>query len=350
AEYGRLFFADAARQCIWSMRAGADGTPDPTTVKPFVNPAGSPVDLQFGPGGELWYVDIFGGTIRRIGYAGANHPPEVAVRAQPTSGDPPLAVRFDAGGSTDVDPGDELAYAWDVDNDGAFDDGDQAVLTTTFTTEGLKVVRARVTDMAGDYAVGVVTVVVGRSNVPGAVITEPADVTTVAVGDTVEFAGAAASGTGQLLPASTMRWSADLLHCPDACHRHAGVFAAPGVLGGSLTLPDHEFPASLELRLSVTWDGITTTTTRRVEYASTELTLRSQPAGVGLSAGTRSGPAPFTQRFATNGTVSLGAPATATIGGVPHVFAGWSDGGARGHDITVPTEPTTYTATYVPAG
>jgi hypothetical protein len=47
--------------------------------------------------------------------------------------------------------------------------------------------------------------------------------------------------------------------------------------------------------------------------------------------------------------VTLSAPAQPTIDGVPHVFAGWSDDGARSHEITVPREATTYTAHYVPA-
>jgi hypothetical protein len=30
-------------------------------------------------------------------------------------------------------------------------------------------------------------------------------------------------------------------------------------------------------------------------------------------------------------------------------FAGWSDGGAASHDVTVPATATTYTATYQPS-
>ena len=163
-EYGKLFFADEVRGCIWSMRAGADGVPDPRTVQRFLAPAAAPVDLQFGPSGELWYVDVAGGTIRRIGYTGTNHPPIAALQASPTDGDPPLAVTLDATGSSDVDPGDVLTYAWDVDNDGAFDDGTGPTLTTTYTTPGLKVPQVRVTDVAGDYDVAIAAVVVGQSD------------------------------------------------------------------------------------------------------------------------------------------------------------------------------------------
>ena len=71
AEYkGALFFSDYNRDCIWVMRAGADGMPDPASLSTFAAFAANPVDLQFGPGGDLYYVDLDGGTIRRISYAG----------------------------------------------------------------------------------------------------------------------------------------------------------------------------------------------------------------------------------------------------------------------------------------
>ena len=34
------------------------------------------------------------------------------------------------------------------------------------------------------------------------------------------------------------------------------------------------------------------------------------------------------------------------IDGVPYVFAGWSDDGARQHDITTPATPTDYVARF----
>ena len=46
--------------------------------------AANPVDLQIGPDGNLYYVDIGGGTIRRIEYtAGANQPPVAVARRLP---------------------------------------------------------------------------------------------------------------------------------------------------------------------------------------------------------------------------------------------------------------------------
>jgi hypothetical protein len=123
AEYDdALFFADCSRDCIWVMPKGADGHPAPGQIRPFVEAAANPVNLEMGPDGNLYYVDFDGGTIRRIRYVSANQPPTAVASATPTSGNPPLTVGFDGTGSTDPDAGDPLSYAWDLDGDGAYDD------------------------------------------------------------------------------------------------------------------------------------------------------------------------------------------------------------------------------------
>jgi len=69
---GALFFADYSRNCIWVMLAGATGLPDPTKIKTFIASAASPVDLELGPGNDLFYVDFTGGTVHRVLYSSAN--------------------------------------------------------------------------------------------------------------------------------------------------------------------------------------------------------------------------------------------------------------------------------------
>jgi glucose/arabinose dehydrogenase len=71
---GALFFADYSRDCIWVMQSGADGRPNPATVATFAAGAANPVDLAVSPGGDLFYPDFDGGTIRRIRF-GSDPPP-----------------------------------------------------------------------------------------------------------------------------------------------------------------------------------------------------------------------------------------------------------------------------------
>ena len=71
AEYnGALFIADYSRNCIWAMLKDANGRPAPGLIRTFYAGARSPVDLKFGPDGDLYYADFGGGTIRRIHYTG----------------------------------------------------------------------------------------------------------------------------------------------------------------------------------------------------------------------------------------------------------------------------------------
>jgi glucose/arabinose dehydrogenase len=345
---GALYFADAYRRCIWRLDTGANGLPDPTKVRLFHSHTGTAVDLQFGPGGELWYVDLEGGTVNRIGYSASNHPPVPVLQATPTSGDPPLDVTFDASASVDQDPGDEIVFAWDVDGDGAFDDGMGPVFTQRFTTDGIKVVRVKATDKAGAFETASTSVTVGSPTAPVPVIDAPPDGFRATVGSAVAFSGAATGPDGEPLPPSALRWQADLQHCPDLCHRHPAIFSQEGGASGSFVVPDHSYPTAIDLVLTATAGGESVSVTRRIDYQATVVTAASQPAGAPLAVGAATGTAPFTSSQSTGGRVTLSAPANATIGGVAHHFVRWQDGGAATHDVTVPATATTYTAVYEP--
>ena len=65
-----LFFADETRGCMWFMPAGANGLPRPKQARIFSIAVQHPVDLESGPAGDLYYVDVIHGTIHRISYSG----------------------------------------------------------------------------------------------------------------------------------------------------------------------------------------------------------------------------------------------------------------------------------------
>ncbi len=343
---GALFFADYSRDCIWAMPAGANGLPNPAARLTFAAAAANPVDLQIGPEGDLFYADFDGGTIRRIRYFSANRPPIAVATANPTSGAAPLAVTFNGTGSSDPDAGDTIAYAWDLDEDGLFDDSTAAQPTRTFSAAGDYEARLRVTDAAGASSVSdPITISVGNS-APSATIATPAAGTTWRVGNVISFSGSATDPEQGTLPASALSWELVMQHCPSNCHQHT-LQTYPGVASGSFTAPDHEYPSYLELRLTATdAGGLADTETLRLDPQTVVLTFASSTAGLQLVVGSTQAAAPFTRTVIIGSANSVSAVSPQTLGGSSYTFSSWSDGGAQTHTIVAPASPTTYTANF----
>jgi hypothetical protein len=178
------------------------------------------------------------------------------------------------------------------------------------------------------------------------VITAPTNGTTWKVGDTITFSGSATDPQDGTLPASALTWQMILQHCPDECHEHP-LQTWTGVAGGSIPAPDHEYPSHLELRLTARDSaGASTTVTRRLDPQTVAVTVASQPAGLQLTIGQKTGPAPVTGTMIVGGITSVSAPSPQTLSGTSYAFTGWSDGGGQTHNITAGATARTYTATY----
>jgi len=346
AEYDNaLFFADYSRDCIWVMPKGADGNPAPGLVRTFAAAAANPVNLETGPGGDLFYVDFDGGTIRRITYASANQPPVAAATASPTTGPAPLTVTFDGSGSKDPDSGDTLSYAWDLDGDGAFDDSTAVKPSYTYTTNGSYTASLRVTDSRGASDTDSVSIAVGNT-APTATINAPAAGTIWKVGDVLTFSGSATDAQDGKLPASALSWELILHHCPSNCHTHP-VQTFAGVASGSFSAPDHEYPSHLELRLTATDPGgLKDVKSLRLDPRTVVLTFQTTPGGLSLTVGSTTTKSTFTRTVIVGSRNTISAPSPQTKGTKRYTFASWSDGGAQTHDITAPGTATTYTARF----
>jgi glucose/arabinose dehydrogenase len=345
AEYqDALFFADYSRDCIWVMPKGTNGLPAPGQVKTFVAGAANPVNLEIGPGGDLYYVDFDGGTIRRIRYFSANRPPVAVATASPTTGAAPLTVTFDGSGSSDPDGG-LLSYAWDLDADGAFDDATSTRPTWTYTANGSYAAKLRVTDPGGLSATATVTVTVGNT-APTATITAPPAGTTWKVGDLISFSGSATDPQDGPLPASALSWTLVQEHCPSNCHEHV-VQTWTGIASGSFNAPDHEYPSYLELRLTATDSGgLSNTKVLRLDPRTVVLTFQTNPGGLQLTVGSTTSTASFSRTVIVGSRNSISAPSPQRKGQKTYNFVSWSDGGAQTHDIIAPATATSYTARF----
>jgi glucose/arabinose dehydrogenase len=344
---GALFFADYSRECIWVMFPDSAGIPDPSRIATLLSGAAGPVDLKIGPRGDLFYLDHLGGTVRRVEYFDGNRAPHAAASATPAAGQAPLTVTFDGSSSTDPDAGDVLAYAWDLDGDGFFDDGTAASVSFTYATARVYTARLRVTDNQGLSDIHATTIS-ANSFAPVAAIQAPAASLTWTVGDVISFSGTAEDEDDGQLPPSAFSWSLLMHHCAAGgnCHIHP-IQTSEGITEGSFAAPDHEYPSYLELVLKATdSSGLTDTRSVRLDPKTAALTFESDPAGVTVAVGSSSFVTPFTRTVILGSTNSVSAPSRHSIGGTSYEFSAWSDSGAQTHDIVADTASATYRATY----
>ncbi len=317
--HGALFFTDYTRDCIWYLPAAPGGGVQAGQPTLFASDAGLLVDLEFGPDGDLYGLDIAGRLVR---YSDGDEaaPPVARIEASTPGGPAPLTVTFDGRASSDPN-GDTLRYRWDIGNDGTID-GTANTITTTFDDDGVVEVRLLVLD-EGDLSDDAVTSVVVGNAAPEATIVQPAATDTFAVGDDVSVAAAPVAG----LPNDAYAWELILHHCipGGGCHTHG----LDGRIGRTATfeMPDHEWPSEVEMRLTVTRDGLSSTDTRTVGYRTTELHLWSEPWGAEIQVGSTAETTPFSRTVAVGATTSVSIESTQVIRGETVEFSWWRSQG-----------------------
>lgn len=155
AYHGALFFADNSATRIFRILDGdEDGVPDPigdsSATAFYGGNSAKAVQLMGGPGGDLFYVNLELDRISRISYCDgcSNRAPSAAIALATGSvaDGPPRKVAFDASNSVDPDAGDTLAYAWDLDADGDFDDATGVFASAMFATTGEHAIAVRTDD------------------------------------------------------------------------------------------------------------------------------------------------------------------------------------------------------------
>ena len=340
-----LIFADFARGRIYTMFRGPDGSPDPTNRR-VLSVAATPVEIKLGPGGELYYIEHEGtGAIRQIRYLGANRPPVASLVADRLNGPSPLTVNFTAAGSSDPDPGDTLSFAWDLDDDGQFDDSTAVAPSTTFVAPGNHTVRLRVTDNHG--ATTVTSVVISVNNTPPSVVIDlPLTTLRHSVNEMIDFAATATDPEDGPLAAAAFEWEL-LIHHGTHTH-HVQDFV--GLTAGTIIAPDHEYPSFLELIVTVTDSGgLQATAAIDILPRLVTLNFAASPPGLRLAVGGTAELTPFSRQVIAGSENLIGAISPQVSGTTVYLFSNWSDGGAESHSVVAPVSGGTYTATFAPA-
>lgn len=157
AYQGRYFFTDYGQN--WLRVATFDANDQLVTQQDFGTSMDAPVDVQTDPlNGDLHYVSITTGEVRRIRYTGTggNAAPVAVANANPDVGSPPLNVQFSSSGSFDPD-NDPIGFGWN------FGDGTTSTAanpTHTFATTGIFFVTLSVQDSHGAVGLDTVQIVV----------------------------------------------------------------------------------------------------------------------------------------------------------------------------------------------
>ena len=168
--------------------------------------------------------------IRLVGTAQGHIEDDDGVQAHaggPYTGDEGSAIVLDASVSEHPN-GTITAYAWDLDNDGLFDDGDAITASRTFDDNGTYTVAVRVTDDSGETDIASATVTVSNA----APVVDAGTDLQVTEGDAVTLAEASFTDAGSAdTHTATVDWG-------DGTLASATVNQATGTLSAGHSYPD----------------------------------------------------------------------------------------------------------------
>lgn len=352
---GSYFFADYVQNWIKRLTFDASGNllsavdfEPPNNTKD--GPYGDPVKLVQGPDGALYYVDIgFNdahvpneAAIRRIRHLTNNQPPVVMASGNPTTGPSPLNVAFSSAGSFDPE-GVPLTYSWDF--------GDNTSSTAANPSHsyatGMYTARLQVSDGSSTALSSGILITVGTP--PTAEILTPANGSLFQAGDVIQYSGRGFNSAGSPLPASAFSWTI-LFHHDSHIHPGGGPFT--NITSGTFNIPitghDFEGTTSYEFILTVTdSSGLATSTSITIFPDKVNLSFSTQPSGLSVDIDGIRKVTPFVLDAVKAFHYTINAPAQ-VFGGQSYDFVSWSDGGARSHEIVVPTGNISWVATFGP--
>jgi hypothetical protein len=192
----------------------------------------------------------------------------------------------------------------------------------------------------------VLTVTANAAPIP--VINLPVTGAKFVAGRAVSFSGSATDPEDGAVPASRLTWAVSYVTAGIA---RPFVNAFSGQTTGTFT-PSVSTPylgTDVAYRISLTAtdsQGRSTTVTRDLAPTVVNLQLASNIAGLKLNLDGNPLTAPATRASVAGLRRQLSAPPSQVLNGITYDFVRWSDGGTATHDISVPTSPITYTATY----
>jgi len=341
AEYqGSYLFGDYVDGTLGRLTFGGDERL--IASFPF-GPADGPVDFAMGPDGDVYYVSINSGSVRRLRHSATPNQPPIARSGATTatSGLLPLTVGFSSAGSSDPDA-DPLTYAW------SFGDGGSSSIanpTHTYSSPGTFTVTLTVSDGRSGSTEADPIVVHAGNRAPTVTINSPTDESRYRAGDAVAFGGGASDPEDGALAPAALQWKVWLYH---ADHRHP-FLEFPGVASGSFTIPRSGEPSAdtwYELVLkAIDSGGIETSRVIQIRPRKVALTFKTSPSGLNVTFNGQPHRTPVTLESVVGFDHLVGAPSP-QVRGKTWSWRSWSDRGAQEHVIRAPSGRKTYAARF----
>jgi glucose/arabinose dehydrogenase len=337
AQYqGDYFFGDYVHDFIQTL----DTETETAEKSDFVIDVQSPVDINVGPDGSLYYLSIVEGKVGKVQYdPSGNGPPFAVISADPTTGLAPLQVDFTGSQSGDPD-GDVITYDWD------FGDGESSTArdpSHTYDADGPYTAKLTVTDTGGGSDSASIQITVGKQ--PTGQINTPIAGTHYDAGDTINFSGQASDPDGTL-PNAAFDWVIMFHH---NTHTHP-FMEFDGVKSGNFVIPDDEETAAdvwYRIHLIVTDPtGLTHESVRDILPNKVILRLETNIPGLQINLDGQPQTLPKSIIGVVGTQRSLAARVDQAFCGLNHRFESWSDGLGASHTIITPAVDTTYSATY----
>ena len=317
---GQYIFGDYGRACLWSVDADS-----PTPTRRWIASGLSPTQVTTGPDKNVYVVDLGPGG-NKLWRLGSGPTPRIAVTPS-TNVQPSVPVTFDGTGSRTASGGAVASYAWDLDGNGAYDNGTTSTVSRAYPALGPVKVGLKVTDGLNNVGYTSVTIQVGTLPTISS-LTTSAD-GGWSVGDTINYSANASDAYGVGL---TYRWDVAVRHCDPSsgtsdCHEHVNVVGAlPNAASGSFTAPDHEWQAYLRVTLTVTEShGLSTSSTSILPAIGVPITVDTRPSGLRVGIAEVAGTSPLSASRIVHSNVQLSVPSVQSLGGRTQVFTGWED-------------------------
>ena len=183
---------------------------------------------------------------------------------------------------------------------------------------------------------------------PSLSITQPTLGSLYAGGNNIAYAGVARDYSDALLPAASYSWTATFSH--DSI---VDPFLGPlsGATNGSMAIPTTG-PATTNVYYRLTLTATDTNGNQQSTFVDvlprlSTLNLATVPPGLLLNLDGQSMNTPTSVVRVVGMTRTLNAPSPQSLSGSNYDFVVWSHGGAQTHNVSVPTNATTYTASFV---